>query len=67
MNRTLGERIAYMRKERGIKQDELAEALGVSAQALSKWENDASCPDIMTLPKLAKSSASLIEEAELFR
>ena len=35
-------------------QDALAEQLGVTAQAVSKWENDQSCPDITMLPKLAK-------------
>lgn len=53
-NKTLGMRIAEYRKAKGLKQDELAEKLGVSAQAVSKWENDVSCPDIMTLPMLAK-------------
>jgi transcriptional regulator with XRE-family HTH domain len=54
MNKTLGMRIAEYRKAKGMKQDELAEKLGVSAQAVSKWENDLSCPDIMLLPSLAK-------------
>ena len=51
---TIGKRIAEYRKNKNLKQDELAEALGVSPQAVSKWENDLSCPDIMLLPKLAK-------------
>ena len=54
MEKTLGMRIASLRREKGMKQDELAEKLGVSSQAVSKWENDVSCPDIMLLPKLAK-------------
>ena len=54
MKKTLGMRIAEYRKAKGMKQDELAEKLGVSAQAVSKWENDVSCPDIMTLPALSK-------------
>ena len=54
MEKTLGARIAALRKEKGLKQDELAEKLNVSPQAVSKWENDISCPDIMTLPSLAK-------------
>ncbi len=54
MEKTLGMRIGEYRRAKGMKQDELAEALGVSPQAVSKWENDVSCPDIMTLPKLAK-------------
>ena len=54
MEKTLGRRIASLRREKGMKQDELAEKLGVSAQAVSKWENNVSCPDIMLLPRLAK-------------
>ncbi|MBQ7849425.1 MAG: helix-turn-helix transcriptional regulator [Clostridia bacterium] len=51
---TLGRRIAQLRKAQGFTQEVLAESLGVTAQAVSKWENDQSCPDIMTLPKLAR-------------
>jgi transcriptional regulator with XRE-family HTH domain len=54
MEETLGKRIAEGRKRLGITQDRLAEQLGVTAQAVSKWENDQSCPDITILPKLAK-------------
>jgi transcriptional regulator with XRE-family HTH domain len=41
------------RKRLNLTQDALAEQLGVTAQAVSKWENDLSCPDITMLPKLA--------------
>lgn len=54
MEETLGKRIAAGRKLLGITQDRLAEQLGVTAQAVSKWENDQSCPDITMLPKLAE-------------
>lgn len=54
MEETLGKRIAACRKRLGITQDRLAEQLGVTAQAVSKWENDQSCPDITMLPKLAE-------------
>ena len=54
MENTIGKRIAALRREKGLKQEELAQAMGVSAQAVSKWENDQSCPDISLLPKLAK-------------
>ena len=53
MEETLGKRISAGRKQLGMTQDKLAEALGVTAQAVSKWENDQSCPDITMLPKLA--------------
>ena len=51
---TIGRRIAQLRKEQGMTQEELAPKLDVSSQAVSKWENDQSCPDISLLPKLAK-------------
>ena len=54
MNETIGNRISKYRKEKGLTQEELAGKLGVSSQAVSKWENDASCPDISLLPQLCK-------------
>lgn len=54
-NMTLGNRIAARRKELKMTQDALAKAVGVSAQAVSKWENDQSCPDISILPQLAQT------------
>ena len=53
MESTLGKRIIENRKRLGMTQDQLAEKLGITAQAVSKWENDLSCPDISILPKLA--------------
>lgn len=53
MDTTLGKRITANRKRLGLTQDQLAEKLGITAQAVSKWENDLSCPDISILPKLA--------------
>ena len=53
MEQTLGKRISANRKRINLTQDQLAEKLGVTAQAVSKWENDQSCPDITTLPLLA--------------
>lgn len=54
MEQTLGKRIMQHRKHMGLTQDQLAEKLGVTAQAVSKWENDLSCPDINMLPRLAE-------------
>lgn len=51
---TMGSRIAVRRKKMGMTQEELAVKMGVSAQAVSKWENDASCPDISLLPRLCR-------------
>ena len=53
MDQSLGKRIVANRKRLGLTQDQLAEQLGVTAQAVSKWENDQSCPDITMLPRLA--------------
>lgn len=61
-NNTLGQRIAYYRGLKNLKQNELADILGVSAQAVSKWENDISCPDISILPMLAQTLNVTIEE-----
>ena len=51
---TMGQRIAFLRKRAGLTQAQLAEKMGLSAQAVSKWEGDLSCPDILMLPALAK-------------
>ncbi len=48
----IGKQIASMRKERGIRQEELAAFVGVSPQAVSKWENGG-VPDVEILPKIA--------------
>jgi len=51
---TLGRRIAHLRKAQGLTQDALSEQLSITPQAISKWENDQSCPDVMTLPRLSQ-------------
>lgn len=48
----IGQRIASLRKEKGVKQEELANYVGVTAQAVSKWENGG-VPDTELLPKIA--------------
>ena len=60
--KTLGEKIADLRKERGITQENLAGTIGVSPQAISKWENNATMPDIMLLPIIADTLAVTIDE-----
>lgn len=62
MEQTLGKRIMENRKRLGWTQDRLAEQMGVSAQAVSKWENDQSCPDISLLPKLAELFGITVDE-----
>ena len=54
MNESIGSRICKYRKAKTMTQEELANQLGVSSQAVSKWENDNSCPDITLLPRLAQ-------------
>ena len=53
MDMTIGKRIGLLRRQKGLTQEELANHMGVSPQAVSKWENDQTCPDISALPKLA--------------
>lgn len=50
---TIGQRIAYYRKRVNLTQEELAEKCSVTPQAVSKWENDISAPDISLFPVLA--------------
>lgn len=51
---TMGMMISSLRKENGMTQLELAEKMGVTDKAVSKWERDLSCPDLNFLPKLAE-------------
>lgn len=62
MEMTIGRRIAQLRREKGFTQDELSQMMEVSAQAVSKWENDQTCPDIASLPKLAKILGVTVDE-----
>lgn len=51
---TTGQKIAKLRRERGMTQDGLADALGVSRQAVSKWESDAAFPETEKLVRLSR-------------
>ena len=51
---TMGEIISTLRKEKGMTQKDLAEKMGVTDKAVSKWERNLSCPDISSIPKLAE-------------
>lgn len=53
INFTLGENIRRFRKMMNLTQEELAEKIGVTYQAVSKWENAQSAPDVSFLPLLA--------------
>lgn len=50
----IGEHISFLRKQKGLTQEQLASALGVSNQAVSKWEGAQCCPDIQLLPDIAR-------------
>lgn len=58
----IGKQIKALRLAKGVKQEELAEYLGVSFQAVSKWETGASVPDIALLPNLAVFFGVTIDE-----
>ena len=62
MDMTIGKRIALLRREKNLTQEELAQHMGVSPQAVSKWENDQTCPDISALPKLARLLGVSVDE-----
>ena len=50
---SIGERISQLRQDNHISQLQLADALGISRQAVSKWENDQTSPDTINLIRLA--------------
>lgn len=62
METTLGKRIGVLRRQKGLKQEDMADRLGVSPQAVSKWENDQTCPDISLLPRLAELLGVSVDE-----
>ena len=59
---TLGMMISSLRKEKGMTQLELAEKMGVTDKAVSKWERDLSYPDINSIPKLAEVFEVSVDE-----
>lgn len=60
--KSIGETIAYLRKQKGMTQNELAEKMNVTDKAVSKWERDLSCPDVNSISKLADVLGVSIEE-----
>lgn len=50
----IGEQITFLRKQKGLTQEQVAQALGVSNQAVSKWESAQCSPDIQLLPEIAQ-------------
>lgn len=51
---TIGEKIAALRKQNNLTQEQLADKLGITAQAVSKWENSITSPDISLLKIIAQ-------------
>lgn len=60
--KTIGENIAFFRKKSKLTQEELAEKLSVTSQAVSKWECDTSYPDITGMQALAKTLGVTVDE-----
>ena len=61
-NIVLAANILKYRKKNGLSQDELAQKLGVTFQAVSKWENAKAAPDITFLPIMADIFGCYIDE-----
>ena len=61
-NKTLGETISSLRKEKNMTQNNLAEKMNVTDKAVSKWERNLSCPDVNSIPKLAEILDVSVEE-----
>lgn len=53
MKETFGQRFSRLRKAKGLRQEDIAEKINISPQAVSKWENDISLPDITILSELS--------------
>ena len=60
--KTAGEIISYLRKEKNMTQNDLAEKMNVTDKAVSKWERNLSCPDVNSIPKLAEILGISVEE-----
>ena len=58
----MGENIATLRRAAGLTQEMLADRLGVTSQAVSKWERQLSCPDVSLLPTMAEVFGVDIDE-----
>ena len=58
----LSEKLKNLRKGKGISQEKLAKYLGVTFQAVSKWENSTTMPDIMLLPEIARFFGITVDE-----
>ncbi|MBQ8554375.1 MAG: helix-turn-helix transcriptional regulator [Clostridia bacterium] len=55
MNRAISEKVSALRRERGLTQERLGAMLGVSSQAVSKWEKGDCLPDLLLIPQLCEA------------
>lgn len=62
MKKTLGNMITELRKQKGMTQLDLADKMGVTDKAVSKWERDLSTPDIHTITRLSEVLEVSVEE-----
>lgn len=61
-NQSMGEIISTLRKEKGMTQKDIADKLGITDKAVSKWERDVAFPDTATIPKLAEILGVSVED-----
>lgn len=61
-NKIIANSIKTLRKKNGVSQEKLAEYLGISFQAVSKWENGTTMPDIMLLPEISRFFGITVDE-----
>lgn len=61
-NKSMGEIIRTLRKEKGMTQKELADLFNITDKAVSKWERNIACPDIQIIPRLAGVLGISVEE-----
>lgn len=59
---SLADKLKELRKSKNVSQEKLAEYLGVSYQAVSKWENGVTSPDILLLPDIARYYGITVDE-----
>ena len=62
LDETFGQRLSRIRKEKGLTQEDIAKRIVISPQAVSKWENDVSSPDILVLSSLADILGVSVDE-----
>ena len=60
--KSMGEIISTLRREKGMTQKDIADKLGITDKAVSKWERDIAFPDTATIPKLAEILDINVEE-----